>query len=70
MKILIAGYGSIGRRHLQNLVALGEQDIILFRSFQSTLDDAEISEYIVETDIIHWVTGKVLGTTRTRIAVS
>jgi Trk K+ transport system NAD-binding subunit len=25
MKILIAGLGSIGRRHLHNLVALGEE---------------------------------------------
>ena len=26
MKLLIAGYGSIGRRHLNNLIALGEKD--------------------------------------------
>lgn len=25
--------------------------------------------YVVETDIIHWVTGEVLGTTRTSITV-
>jgi len=29
MKFLIAGYGSIGRRHMQNLLALGERDIVL-----------------------------------------
>jgi predicted dehydrogenase len=32
MKFLIAGLGSIGRRHLQNLLALGEQEIILYRT--------------------------------------
>ena len=32
MKFLIAGYGSIGRRHLRNLRELGEQDILLLRS--------------------------------------
>lgn len=26
-------------------------------------------EHIIETDIVHWVTGKVLGTTRTRVTV-
>ena len=29
MKFLIAGFGSIGRRHLRNLLALGERDILL-----------------------------------------
>ncbi len=32
MKFLIAGLGSIGRRHLQNLLSLGVQDIILYRT--------------------------------------
>ena len=32
MKFLIAGIGSIGTRHLKNLVSLGEKDIILFRT--------------------------------------
>jgi len=31
MKFLIAGFGSIGRRHLRNLLALGERDILLYR---------------------------------------
>ena len=51
MKILIAGFGSIGRRHLHNLISLGEENIILLRSNQSTLDDTEINKYPVETDI-------------------
>ena len=51
MKFLIAGFGSIGRRHLRNLRALGEQEIILYRTHQSTLPDDEISDLVVETDL-------------------
>jgi predicted dehydrogenase len=43
LKFLIAGYGSIGRRHLRNLLALGEEDIVLLRSKKSTLPEDEIS---------------------------
>jgi predicted dehydrogenase len=50
-KILIAGLGSIGRRHLRNLVALGESDIVLLRSHRSTLPGAELAGYPVETDL-------------------
>jgi Trk K+ transport system NAD-binding subunit len=32
MKYLIAGLGSVGRRHMRNLVALGETDIVLYRT--------------------------------------
>lgn len=51
MKILIAGYGSIGRRHMRNLLALGERDIVLFRSRRSTLPEDEIAGFPVETDL-------------------
>lgn len=51
MKFLIAGFGSIGRRHLRNLRKLGETDILLYRTHQSTLDDEEINELSVETDL-------------------
>jgi predicted dehydrogenase len=51
MKILIAGLGSIGRRHFRNLVALGEKDIILYRTNRSTLPDDELAGYPVETDL-------------------
>jgi len=51
MKFLIAGFGSIGRRHFRNLLALGEQDIIFLRSKRSTLPDDEIDGYPVETEI-------------------
>jgi len=50
-KFLIAGLGSIGRRHFRNLVALGEKDIVLLRTHKATLPDDELAGYPVETDI-------------------
>jgi len=51
LKFLIAGLGSIGRRHLQNLVALGQDDIVLYRTHQSTLPDEALAPYPMETDL-------------------
>lgn len=51
MKFLIAGLGSIGRRHFRNLIALGEKDLILLRSHRATLPDDELAGCPVETDI-------------------
>ena len=51
MKFLIAGLGSIGRRHFRNLLALGEKDIVLLRSHRATLPDDELAGYPVETDL-------------------
>ncbi|MEW5938913.1 MAG: Gfo/Idh/MocA family oxidoreductase [Chloroflexota bacterium] len=51
MKFLIAGLGSIGRRHFRNLVALGETDIVLLRSHRATLPDDELAGYPEEADI-------------------
>ncbi|HEX7976110.1 MAG TPA: Gfo/Idh/MocA family oxidoreductase [Anaerolineales bacterium] len=51
MKILIAGLGSIGRRHLRNLLALGERDLLLYRTHRSTLPDADLAGIPVETDL-------------------
>lgn len=51
MKFLIVGYGSIGRRHFQNLLTLGEKDIIFYRTYQSTLENIELADYQVETDL-------------------
>jgi predicted dehydrogenase len=51
MKFLIAGFGSIGRRHLRNLQALGERDILLYRSHHSTLPEDEIAGLPVEMDL-------------------
>jgi predicted dehydrogenase len=49
MRFLIAGFGSIGRRHLNNLLALGEKDVLLYRTHQSTLALDEIKDIPVET---------------------
>src|SRR5512138_1083305 len=51
MKILIAGLGSIGRRHFRNLIALGEKDIVLLRTRKATLPDDELAGYPVETNL-------------------
>ena len=51
MKFLIAGLGSIGRRHLRNLLSLGERDILLYRTHRSTLPDDELDAFPVETDL-------------------
>jgi predicted dehydrogenase len=51
VKFLIAGLGSIGRRHLRNLTALGERDILLYRTHHSTLPDDELAPFPVETSL-------------------
>jgi len=51
MKTLIAGLGSIGRRHFRNLITLGEKDIVLLRTRKATLPDEELAGYPVETDL-------------------
>ena len=51
MKFLIAGLGSIGRRHFRNLISLNEKDVILLRSHRATLSDDELAGFPVETDL-------------------
>ena len=51
MKFLIAGLGSIGRRHFRNLIALGEKDIVLLRTRKATLPDDELADFPVETEV-------------------
>jgi predicted dehydrogenase len=51
MKFLIAGLGSIGRRHFRNLIAVGEREIVLLRTRKATLPDDELAGYPVETDL-------------------
>ena len=51
MRFLIAGFGSIGRRHFRNLQALGERDILFYRTHHSTIPDAELAGFPVETDL-------------------
>jgi predicted dehydrogenase len=49
MKYLVAGLGSIGRRHLRNLIALGEKDIVLLRTRKTTLPEDELAPFPQET---------------------
>ncbi len=51
MRFLIAGLGSVGRRHLRNLLALGQRDIVLYRTRRSTLPDDELEGLPAETDL-------------------
>jgi len=51
MKFLIAGLGSIGRRHMRNLVALGEKDIVLYRTGKSTMPEEELAGFPQETNL-------------------
>jgi predicted dehydrogenase len=51
MKFLIVGMGSIGRRHMRNLINLGETDIILLRTHHSTLPDDDLTSYPTETSL-------------------
>ncbi len=50
--ILICGLGSVGRRHLRNLRALGYEDVVLYRTGRSTLpDDDHLSDLPVAYDL-------------------
>ena len=51
MRLLIVGLGSVGRRHLRNLAALGQQDIILLRSGRATLPESELEGYTAVRDL-------------------
>jgi predicted dehydrogenase len=51
VKFLIAGLGSIGRRHMRNLVALGERDLILYRTGKATLPDEELAGFPQVSDL-------------------
>lgn len=48
---LIAGLGSIGRRHLRNLASLGHQGFLLYRTGRSILPEDELSIYPVEYNL-------------------
>ena len=51
MKFLIAGLGSVGRRHLRNLQSLGHRDIVLYRTGHSTLPDDDLATLTTEYDL-------------------
>ena len=64
MRFLICGLGSIGRRHLRNLITLGEKDIVLYRSGKSTLPDDELNGFPTESNLARalarWVPDAVI----------
>lgn len=49
--VLIAGLGSIGRRHFNNLRALGCEKFVFYRTFQSTMADPEIGSWPSTSDL-------------------
>ncbi|REK10847.1 MAG: gfo/Idh/MocA family oxidoreductase [Planctomycetota bacterium] len=49
--VLIAGLGSIGRRHLSNLRALGCRQFIFYRTYQSTLDELDAEDAFSTSDL-------------------
>jgi predicted dehydrogenase len=51
VKFVIAGLGSIGRRHLRNLVASGQRDEHLLRSGRSTLPNDELDGFPTVKDL-------------------
>lgn len=51
MRFLICGLGSVGRRHLRNLMSLGQEDIVLLRTRTGTLPDEELDGLRVESDL-------------------
>ena len=70
-RILISGLGSIGRRHLKNLVQLGQEDIVLHRSGRSTLPADELAQFESESDLARalerWQPDAVLVTNPTAL---
>ena len=52
MRFLICGLGSIGQRHLRNLRALGQQDIVLWRTGLGTLPADDLEGIPVEPDLM------------------
>jgi predicted dehydrogenase len=51
MNFVVAGLGSIGRRHLRNLAALGEQNVVLYRTHNSTMPEDDLQGYSQETEL-------------------
>ena len=51
MKFLIAGLGSIGRRHLRHLLALAQHQVLLYRTHRATLPEQDLPDLPVETDL-------------------
>ena len=47
IKVLIVGYGSIGRRHFNNLIKLGYSNISFVRTMKDSITDDELKKYSV-----------------------
>lgn len=62
---VIAGMGSIGKRHLQNLLSLGVRNLTLYRTGQGVLDSADFAEYPTER-----ILPKVLSRKPTGVIIS
>ncbi|MEX2400656.1 MAG: Gfo/Idh/MocA family oxidoreductase [Rhodothermales bacterium] len=50
-RILIAGFGSVGRSHFRNLRSLGVQEFVFFRSHRGALEDIETAGWPSTTDL-------------------
>ena len=50
-RILIAGFGSVGRRHFRNLQSLGVEDFVFYRSHRGMLDDEETAGWPSTADL-------------------
>jgi predicted dehydrogenase len=50
-RALLAGLGSAGRRHFQNLRALGCSDFVFYRTYRSSLPDSEIGDWFSTSDL-------------------
>tara|TARA_B100000768_G_scaffold181481_1_gene204659 strand:- start:3351 stop:4301 length:951 start_codon:yes stop_codon:yes gene_type:complete len=51
MKVVVVGYGSIGKRHVRNLISLGVKDIVLYR-FSANGNELNLKEVSELEDII------------------
>lgn len=60
--VLIAGFGSIGRRHLRNLQTLGHKNFVLYRTGKSTLPIDEIADIPTEYSLDKALSHKPIAT--------
>lgn len=49
--VLIAGFGSVGRRHYRNLRQLGCQQFVFYRTRQGTIEDEEVAQWPSTSDL-------------------
>ena len=59
---LIAGFGSVGRRHFRNLQALGYKQFVFFRTHQGTVPDDELAVWPTVNDLdAAWTHGPAIA---------